>query len=442
LYLEHAREFIDQPGEWYLDRATGILTYQAQPGTDPNDLVFMAPVLAQLLKVEGTYGNPVKNLHFAGIHFKYTNWQLPDFGYTARQAHMYVNPSDRPVYTLTEAVECNYVEDCSFVRCAVAHTGANGLGFIKGCKDSKILYCHIYDTGGNGITVGDVANTEANPDLPDGNMDVSHNIVNDCGKVIFGAVGIWEAFVPDTRITHNHVYNLPLGGITIGWRWDDTPSNQRNVLVEKNHVHDVMRTLYDNAAIYTLGNQPGTIIQNNLIHHSLNGNGMQHDNGSSNFIVRNNIIWKVGHDVCQSAYVHDIVWENNIAAFWGRAGVTRMQGKQLFPGLPGAISHTFKRNIYFADNIGMLGIKKFTGSLMGRNNVDFDNNIYWKRNGGILTLNESFKAWQAAGKDQHSRIVDPLFVDPDNGDFRFRAESPALQLGFKPIDMSEIGPIE
>lgn len=46
---------------------------------------------------------------------------------------------------------------------------------------------------------------------------------------------------------------------------------------------------------------------------------------------------------------------------------------------------------------------------------------------------------QRDGVDTHSQAVDPLFVDLENGDFRLKPESPALKLGFVPIDMSNIG---
>jgi len=32
-----------------------------------------------------------------------------------------------------------------------------------------------------------------------------------------------------------------------------------------------------------------------------------------------------------------------------------------------------------------------------------------------------------------------MFVDPENGDYRVRPESPALGLGFKNFDMGEFG---
>jgi endo-1,4-beta-xylanase len=37
-------------------------------------------------------------------------------------------------------------------------------------------------------------------------------------------------------------------------------------------------------------------------------------------------------------------------------------------------------------------------------------------------------------------IADPLFVNPGNYDFSLRPDSPALKLGFQPIDLREVGP--
>jgi len=37
-------------------------------------------------------------------------------------------------------------------------------------------------------------------------------------------------------------------------------------------------------------------------------------------------------------------------------------------------------------------------------------------------------------------IADPLFVDPDKGDFTLKPDSPALKMGFQPIDVSKVGP--
>ena len=49
--------------------------------------------------------------------------------------------------------------------------------------------------------------------------------------------------------------------------------------------------------------------------------------------------------------------------------------------------------------------------------------------------------WEPAGGrfDRHSLFADPLFVDPKRHDFRLQPQSPALGLGFEPIDVDSIG---
>jgi len=73
-----------------------------------------------------------------------------------------------------------------------------------------------------------------------------------------------------------------------------------------------------------------------------------------------------------------------------------------------------------------------------------DNNVYWNTGasgrGAEMTLaGATLQEWRKRGHDLHSVIADPLFVAPDKCDFRLRRNSPALQLGFKPIDLTEVG---
>jgi len=55
-------------------------------------------------------------------------------------------------------------------------------------------------------------------------------------------------------------------------------------------------------------------------------------------------------------------------------------------------------------------------------------------------VTDEWEAWQARGMDKHSLIADPMFVDPEKDDYRLKAESPALKLGFQPIPVEKIGP--
>jgi hypothetical protein len=51
-----------------------------------------------------------------------------------------------------------------------------------------------------------------------------------------------------------------------------------------------------------------------------------------------------------------------------------------------------------------------------------------------------FEAWQKHSGDVAGMVADPLFVDPKNGDFRLKPDSPALKQGFIPFDCP--GPLE
>jgi hypothetical protein len=73
-----------------------------------------------------------------------------------------------------------------------------------------------------------------------------------------------------------------------------------------------------------------------------------------------------------------------------------------------------------------------------------DQNVYFDARPGASPGRVTFKGksaaeWQQLGHDGRSLIADPLFVAPAKGDFRLRSGSPALKLGFHPIETREIG---
>jgi len=82
----------------------------------------------------------------------------------------------------------------------------------------------------------------------------------------------------------------------------------------------------------------------------------------------------------------------------------------------------------------------------------FDDNLFFNADGseivpvqiGLLENKNvpkqfSFAEWQKMGFDEHSIIADPLFVDPENDDYRLKSDSPAFKLGFRQINIEKIG---
>src|SRR2546426_5136005 len=113
-YVENTPEALDEPGEWYLDRKTGVLTYWAEPGEDLARIEVIAPVLSsELLRVEGdfTAKKPVQYVVVRGLTFAHTDWGLPENGYLDRQGAVHVRGD-----VLAEgAVDCG-VENCVFAH--------------------------------------------------------------------------------------------------------------------------------------------------------------------------------------------------------------------------------------------------------------------------------------------------------------------------------------
>jgi hypothetical protein len=310
-YLEHAPQFLDEPGEWYLNRKTGLLTYRADEGEDPNKLEFVAPVLGQLLAIRGTAERPVANVRFEGIEFAHTTWALPKIGYAGIQAAHYGDLAiKRPTYAVPLAVELEHGTGCGFTACRVKHTGASGIGLGAGCRENEVVGCEIDDVGANGLMVGWRPVADKPPrqwfdvdwddprDVPTANV-IANCYVHRCGQQMFGAVGIYDAFARGTKIVHNLVSDLPYTGISIGFRWDPTPTSQRETLVAQNHIHDVMKVVADGGGIYTLGLQPGTVLRGNLIydvhrspytHGGAPNNGIFFDEGSKGLLVEGNVI--------------------------------------------------------------------------------------------------------------------------------------------------------
>jgi hypothetical protein len=274
LYLENAPGFVHDGGSWYADESKGWLTYLPAPNEDPSSETFVAPLARKLVLVEGSARKPVLNLHFRGIDFCYAAFPLPDSGYRGLQAGYYgFRYQQPPVYMEPSAIDLIYASQSGVEGCTVAHVGAGGIGIGEGCRRVEVVGAEVYDAGGNGIIVGQrdrkLRQHNADWDRPEQapeNTLVYNNYVHDCAATQFGDVGIFAAFCANTTILRNTVAHLPYTGISLGFIWDSIPTTMKNCTVAFNDVHDVMRLLADGGAIYTLGWEPGTTLNGNLLY--------------------------------------------------------------------------------------------------------------------------------------------------------------------------------
>ena len=296
-YFENALEMLDQPGEWYLDRSSGVLHYWPRPGEDMSKAEAVLPVLVRLVEVRGTPERPVRNVHFQGIAFEHTDWQLPSIGYLGIQAchHNSADRWQRPWARLPAAICLSGAAGCSVRDGRVAHCAGCGIELVGRCRDNVVEGNHVFDCSGNGIMIG---TSTPEKETSTGNR-ASNNHVEACGREYYGAVGIWVGFAEKTLVAHNLVHGLPYSGISVGWQWNPQPTPCKENTVEANHVYDVMNRLCDGGCIYTLGFQPGTVFRANHLHaahrsplaQGAPNNGMFIDQGSKGYLFERNVIY-------------------------------------------------------------------------------------------------------------------------------------------------------
>lgn len=444
--VENVLEALDQPGEWYLDRAEGVLSYLPKEGEDMARAEIVAPAVPSLLRLEGDPKGSrwVENVRFKGITFEYTRFELPEGNVNFPQGGN----------SLPGAVVLTGARSVRFEHCLFRNLGAFAFDIQKGCKDDQFVGNVIEHVAGGGFRINGGTDADA-PAWRTSRLEIADNEVGHFGEVYASAVGILLMNADGCRIAHNWVHHGNYTGISIGWKWGYARSVSWNNVVEFNHIHDIgQHMLSDLGGIYTLGISPGTVIRNNLIHGvtiGLNyGFGIYHDEGSTHILDENNIVYDTEWAPFHINYGKEIEARNNIFVNGGNGQISRghMQPHD---------SVYFENNIVYWKGDVPLFVSDWKDVATPYNILVLDNhkpvtssstfvsdwNVYFNPAFGadqIKLGDGTWRQWNERGKDVHSVIADPLFVDPAKNDFRLRPESPALKMGFCPIDMSQVGP--
>ena len=279
-HLENAYEFLDTPGEWFLDEKNDEVYYLPREGEDMTTAEVIAPRLETLVVIRGEPARPVRGLRFSGLTFSHSNWTKPsDQGHLHTQAGQYaVKPTvanDQYVGRMPSAFHAEWAGDLSVERNFFTNLGTGAVDFQVGVRESAITGNVFYQAGGAGITLGIFSpeQTEIHvpwqPDNPAetvADIRVANNYIRRIGTAYPGSCGIAAGYVSGLVVEHNEILDLPYTGISLGWGWTSKPSALRDNIVRHNHVHDVMRDLTDGGGIYTLSLQPGTRILRNHVH--------------------------------------------------------------------------------------------------------------------------------------------------------------------------------
>jgi hypothetical protein len=465
-WVENVLEALDEPGEWVLNTKEGKLYLWTRDNKKPNGIV--APLLNEYILVQGKEdktGNadiPVRNLCFNGLTFMHGerySWAAEDKGLQ----------HDWEMFDKANSlIRFRVAENCTVENCHFVHSGGTAIRADLYGQNIKIQNNHIEYIGGTGVLLCGYA-----PGLKDVNKNnlVFNNHIQNVGEIYWHspAIFLWQS--GENRIANNLIHNTPYIGIIISGlldRFDTRTVYKENDLsnpfenaieedesnhfscnnrIEYNEIHHAMEVMADGNGIYLRGAGIGNVISQNYIHdfvaqQIVMQSAIRTDGLQKGTLITGNLIYNcVSHGI-HLKYNNRV--ENNIfaciqASFHKGKTLPATSFKLRSGPLTGG---SIKNNILYQPEGDVVfyeqGVGKDPGNVAWAKEADTDFNIYFS--GGNPDFAQLFlEKNQKDGIDMNSLASDPLFVDPENGDFRLKPESPALKMGFVPIDLSLVG---
>ncbi len=322
--LFNAFEFLNGPGQFYFDKTAGVLYYYPRPGENMATADVEVPVVERLLDIAGTStSNRVRNLAFEGLTFENTDYALYQVAgshgkATVQGATVYIAYGDgnwhNSKYEITDTlpgvINASNADSLEFSGNVVKHSGSEGISLINDVINTTVIGNYITDVTGSGITIGHPQHVY----LGDGGAHekyapgvegictqdtVSNNLLlNVSSQRGFGGhAGVTAFFVDTLAISHNHIESTAYNGINLGWGWSNFPDSTtcKNNSVNSNRLVNNLTRLHDSGAIYTIGQMPGTTINQNYVKGipaAIGGPtyGLHNDEGSAYITENDNVL--------------------------------------------------------------------------------------------------------------------------------------------------------
>lgn len=437
----NVKEALSLPGEWYLDRAEDKLYYIPEDGDTIENTVLNAGINDRLFAFDG-----VTNVSFQGIDFINTDWDFTGkngafWDKMFESTHpLYENIKyciDHPqaAFEVPAAINIIASSDIDFTDCRFENLSYTAVKFDKGTQNCDITSCMFNEIGANAIFI----NGDFVVPATTRNINVTDCHIRNYGRIFSNAIGILLTHAYDCDLTYNEIHDGWYTGISVGWNWGyaEHPTNKINI--SNNLIYNIGNGwLSDMGGIYTLGVQPETVISGNVIYnvgcdegaYGYGGWGIYLDEGSSEMLVENNLVYDCSSETFHQHYGRDNIVRNNIFAFGGEGAfiVTKHEEHN---------SLTATNNIFVTDNAPMYAFDTDKDWF-----VD-DSNLYWDydRGGKVLSGNtvslsdrKSLVTMTVQGYYNNAVFKDPLFRDAENRDFTLAENSPALETGFVPFE--------
>ncbi len=404
---------LDQPGEYYVDRLDGKLYFW--PTGKPANTRAEVSVGTRLLQLDNA-----SHMQFRGLTFENCRG---------------------------EAILIGQGESVTVAGCTVRNIGHRAVN-IRGGKSHRIAGCEMTRLGDGGIAswAGDERTLERCGHVFDNNHihDYARFSMTYGAAIQIGGCG--------HRVSHNLLHDGPHVAVLFGGR--------ENVM-EFNEIHSICLTSGEMGAFYTGRNWTlvGNVIHANYIHDVYNPRPQRNraimlDDGAAGIRMTENLIVRVAEGISLSAIGNVI--ENNFFVdchpaisgwqtwekpedYHNDRGYTHKQLPDILAAVPVDASPWKERYPYLAMVRDAVEGKVAVRDPATRTRVE--RNLIW---GGPQEWMVHYKKYPRTVStwlvgDNNVAGVDPLFENAEKGDYRLKADSPALKKGIKPLPVEKMG---
>jgi hypothetical protein len=442
-FVENVFEELDTVGEWFYEKKTQTLFYYPPKGLNLINAKIEVPQIAHLFEFKSSETKPVQNINIEGLTLTQT----------LRTFMQNKEPLLRSDWTIYRggAVVYNGAINCSLKNCTLNNLGGNAVFFNNYNRNCLVSGCQISDIGASAFCfVGDpdavrspsfeyyqyvpLAKIDRTPGPRTNNYPaeckVYDNLMFNLGLVEKQSAGMELSMCQSINVSHNTIYDVPRAGINV------SEGTWGGHIIEYNDVFNTVKESGDHGSFNSWGRDrywhPDKKILDSIVWNhfdltmldvvkpiTLRNNRMRCDHGwdidlddgSSNYIIKNNLCLNGGIKL--------------------REGVNRVVENNIM------INNTFHPHVWFKNsndvfrhNIVLSGYQPIDIKVWGK---EIDYNVFPDL--------ASMKAAQDRGTDKNSVYGRLLFVNPLAGDFRVKDGSVALTVGFMNFAMDSFGVI-
>ena len=310
-YLQNDVSLVNRPGEFCYNQKSGELYYYPRENESIESAVGEIPLATHFINVQGTAERAISNLMFQGLTFANSAVDYIDAygGFAINQAQEFeVAPPtgtlDAPEFhrgMMGGAITLAYCQNVSFLDCAFRNVGLTAIVMEDGAQNCKIEGCAFTDLGNCAVRLSNPANFKAEKAAQIRDNQIRDNLIRRVGGINRSAPAILAMYVNGTQICNNDIYDCTYTAISLGWGWRKlTDSYAGNNVVAYNKIGNYMTILKDGGGVYTLGNQPNSVIQGNYFYSQKNNiAGVYLDEATSGCTVTGNAF-----------YLNDLLDEN------------------------------------------------------------------------------------------------------------------------------------